>query len=51
MINQMQRTLIKHAKIVNEGAIYEGDILIDGDKIIEVSESISAKPNDNIIDA
>ena len=29
MINQMQRTLIKHAKIVNEGAIFEGDILID----------------------
>ena len=51
MINQMQRTLIKHAKIVNEGAIFEGDILIDDDKIIEVSESISAKPNDNIIDA
>ena len=47
----MQRTLIKHAKIVNEGVIFEGDILIDDDKIIEVSESISAKPNDNIIDA
>ena len=27
----MQRTLIKNAKIVNEGIVFEGDILIEGD--------------------
>ncbi len=51
MINQMQRTLIKNAKIVNEGVVFEGDILIEGDKIVEIADIISAKPNDDIIDA
>ncbi len=44
-------TLIKNARIVNEGKIIEGDILIEGDIIKEVSDSISAKSADvTIID-
>lgn len=45
-------TLIKHAKIVNEGHIFEGDILIKGQFIVEIADSISAKSaNVNVIDA
>lgn len=38
--------LIKNAKIVNEGQIFEGDILIEGEYIAEVAGSISAKSAD-----
>jgi dihydroorotase len=49
---QHKITLIKNANIVNEGKIFNGDILIDGDYIKEVDNSISAKSSDiNIIDA
>lgn len=45
-------TLIKHAKIVNEGNIFEGDILLKGKFIHEIASSISAKSaNVNVIDA
>jgi dihydroorotase len=48
----MNRILIKNAKIVNEGVIFEGDVLIENDLIVEISETISAKFNDcKIIDA
>ncbi len=48
----MNRILIKNAKIVNEGIIFEGDVLIENDIIVEISESISAKSsNCKIIDA
>jgi dihydroorotase len=44
--------LIKNAKIVNEGIIFEGDVLIENEFIVEIAESISAKtPNCKIIDA
>ncbi|MDT8415650.1 MAG: dihydroorotase [Flavobacteriaceae bacterium] len=46
----MKKTLIKNARIINEGAIREGDVLIDGPFIEDVAESISAKPNTQIID-
>ncbi len=46
---QERRTLIKNAKIVNEGQIFEGDILIEGEYIKEISESISAKTSQDII--
>src|SRR5690554_179256 len=45
----MKTILIKNAKIVNEGAIFEGDILIENDIIKEVSHSISAKSSNVII--
>ena len=48
----MNRILIKNAKIVNEGVIFEGDLLIENDLIVEISDSISAKfSNCTIIDA
>ncbi|WP_432222447.1 dihydroorotase [Flavobacterium sp. TMP13] len=48
----MSRILIKNAKIVNEGTIFEGDLLIENDLIVDISESISAKSSDcTIIDA
>ena len=48
----MNNTLIKNAQIVNEGKIFKGDVLIEGNIITEVSSSISRTPsNINIIDA
>lgn len=48
----MNRVLIKNAKIVNEGVIFEGDVLIENDLIVEIAESISAKSSQcKIIDA
>ena len=45
-------TLIKNAKIVNEGEIMDGDILIQGEFIKDIASSISAKSaNVKIIDA
>ncbi|WP_338732661.1 dihydroorotase [Mangrovimonas cancribranchiae] len=45
-------TLIKNARIVNEGSILEGDILIEGDKIVKIAPSISAKSADvRVVDA
>ena len=44
--------LIKNAKIVNEGTIFNGDLLIEGEFIKEIGESISAKSaNVRVIDA
>lgn len=44
--------LIKNAHIVNGGTIRNGDILIEGDFIKEISESISAKSSDvHVVDA
>ena len=45
----MGKFLIKNAKIVNEGVIFEGDILIENDIIKEISESISLKSSDVIV--
>jgi dihydroorotase len=48
----MNRILIKNAKIVNEGAIFEGDVLIEDEFIVEIAESISVKSSaTKIIDA
>lgn len=48
----MNRILIKNAKIVNEGTIFEGDLLIENDIIMEIAETISLKSSDcKIIDA
>jgi dihydroorotase len=48
----MNRILIKNAKIVNEGSIFEGDVLIENDLIVEVADSISLKSSDcKVIDA
>jgi dihydroorotase len=48
----MKQVLIKNAKIVNEGIIFEGDVLIENEFIIEIGENISPKSSDcKIIDA
>lgn len=41
--------LIKNAHIVNEGTILKGDILIEGEYIKEINDSISAKSADVIV--
>jgi dihydroorotase len=41
-----RHTLIKNAKIVNEGKVFEGDILIEDDIIKEIDISISVKSSD-----
>lgn len=49
---QNKVTLIKNARIVNEGKIFSGDILIENDIIKEVASSISAKSSDvHVFDA
>jgi dihydroorotase len=45
----MKQTLIKNARIVNEGKIFEGDLLIKGNYIAEINTSISAKSNDVVV--
>lgn len=45
----MSLTLIKNAQIVNEGHIIEGDVLIEGEYIVEINDSISSKSADTII--
>jgi dihydroorotase len=49
---KMKTTLIKNVHIVNEGTIFNGDVLIEGEFIKEISESISAKSSEvYVIDA
>ncbi len=45
----MSTVLIRNAKIVNEGAIFEGDILIENEFIKEIAEKISPKSPDCVI--
>ncbi|HLS31125.1 MAG TPA: dihydroorotase [Flavobacteriaceae bacterium] len=48
----MKKLLIKNAKIVNEGKVFEGEVYVEGDTIVEVANMISAKSQDvKIIDA
>ena len=48
----MSKLLIKNAKIVNEGKIFEGDVLIEHQFIKEIAEKISPKTADtNVLDA
>lgn len=48
----MNRILIKNAKIVNEGTIFEGDLYIEDKYIKEIAEKISPKSGDvKIVDA
>ena len=43
------RTLIKNARIVNEGNVFEGDLLVRDDRIDQIGRSISSKSNDTKI--
>ncbi|MGB1268149.1 MAG: dihydroorotase [Flavobacteriaceae bacterium] len=42
----MNKVLIKNANIVNENEIFQGDVYIEGERIIEVASQISAKSAD-----
>lgn len=45
----MNTYLIRNAKIVNEGAVFEGDILIEDEFIKEIAEKISPKSSNCVI--
>ncbi len=45
----MSKYLIKNAKIVNEGSIFEGDVLIENEFIKEIADRISPKSSDCVI--
>lgn len=48
----MSKILIKNAKIVNENSVFLGDVLIDGEFIVEVNSSITLDEKDiTVIDA
>lgn len=45
----MSTFLIKNARIVNEGSVFEGDVLIENEIIRQIAENISAKSSECII--
>jgi dihydroorotase len=45
----MNTVLIKNANIVNEGTIFNGDVLIQNEVIVDIAESISAKSSETQI--
>ena len=45
------KTLIKNAKIVNEGQIFESDVLIENDLILKIAQNIPVSEADKVIDA
>ena len=45
----MKTTLIKNARIVNEGTTFKGDVLIKGDFIEQIDYSISAKSAEVVV--
>ena len=47
----MNTTLIKNAQIVNEGVIFQGDLLIEGDFISKIGSDLKAPASAKIIDA
>ena len=44
----MNKILIKNARIVNEGRMFKGSVLIDGDKIAEVFEEVVPETASNV---
>lgn len=47
----MSATLIKNARVVNEGTVTKTDVLIVGHRIEKIADDIKPKPNDEVIDA
>ena len=45
----MKRTLLKNARMVNEGQIFEGDLLIEGDQIARIDTALT-DANAQVID-
>ncbi|KGJ88357.1 dihydroorotase [Colwellia psychrerythraea] len=46
-----QQLLIKNAKIVNEGKVFEGDLRIQDQRFERIDKNITVWPQDNVIDA
>jgi dihydroorotase-like cyclic amidohydrolase len=51
LILQWMRTLITNANIVNEGKVFQGDVLINGEYIEQIGKQISAHDVNRVIDA
>src|SRR5882672_8852864 len=47
----MNTTLIVNAKIVNEGKVFEGDVLIKGQHIEKIGGQLTASASNHVIDA
>lgn len=47
----MNSTLIKNAKVVNQGKVFEGDVLIRDGRIEKIDSAITANSRYNIVDA
>ncbi|HEY5826275.1 MAG TPA: dihydroorotase [Cyclobacteriaceae bacterium] len=47
----MKTTLILNAKIVNEGKVQDGDVLIKGQYIEKIGKNLQSDPADEVIDA
>jgi dihydroorotase len=47
----MKKTLIINANIVNEGQVYEGDVLIAGQFIEKIGKDLQSQKADSVIDA
>jgi len=47
----MKITLIKHARLVNDGQILEADLRIEGLRISHIGSSLSATAQDKFIEA
>lgn len=45
----MKKTLIKNANIVNEGTVFNGDVLIEGEYIKKIGESLTPKSPDVLV--
>ena len=48
---EMENTLIVNANIVNEGVVFEGDVLIKGRFIETIGKDLSSRQADTVIDA
>ncbi len=51
IFTEMKTTLIVNANIVNEGKVFEGDVLIKGQFIESIGKDLSSLPADKAIDA
>src|SRR4249920_3031710 len=47
----MKTTLITNANIVNEGKVFTGDVLIEGQYIAAIGKDLASRPADKVIDA
>lgn len=47
----MNSTLIKNAKVVNEGKVFEGDVLIKGSFIEKIGKNLSVEQKHEVVDA